>query len=772
MIRQQKKVLLVGMVLVLLCVAVQGFGQTDVALPKSTRPKIGLALAGGSANGLAHIGVLEWFEQHHIPIDDLAGTSMGGLLGGGYAMGMSPADLRSTFSSIDWNSVFSGDPPYHDLPTRRKEDLRDLQSRLVVGLRRGIELPDGITSGNSINLLLSRLCLPYSELKSFDDLPIPFRCMAVDMRSAQVVALRDGSLATALRATMAIPGVFTPVNRDGTTYTDGATLNNIPTEAVKSMGADVIIAVDLSSSFLTSKKSNSLFDELGRAINIATYANERRSLKLADIVLTPDLHALGGADFTKMDTFAERGYQAAEARQKVLERFALNEADWQAYVAARNSRKRVTVPTPTFVEVTGVKGKAAERLTKQLNEFMNRPSNRPSNGSLNRSLNRPLNSPSNTPSNTPSNAPSNAPFNTAKLDSELTSITGSGRFDGFFYNEIRRDGQTGLLIHPTSKSYGLSLLRFGLQIDGADSDNIRTNLAMRFTALDVGSPGAELRADLRVGSDRDLAVEYYRPVASGRPFFAPRGFVQNTSVGLYSSGARVATYDTTQTGAALDLGYNITPRSELRFGYQFEHQETSVSTGSTLLPSLHGDASSLHLGWQFDGQDSPTIPSRGVRIVVQSHWYFQAPGASRAFPISEVRLSSFRPVSKGDSVFGTLGAGTAFGNTVGPLEQLTVGGPQSLAAYGPNEFRGNDALHLTLGYLHRVGQLPSFLGGKVMLGGIYQVGGAFARFGSGRYLNDASVAFLADTLIGPVLVGYSYGEAGRNRVYFAIGGLF
>jgi outer membrane protein assembly factor BamA len=222
----------------------------------------------------------------------------------------------------------------------------------------------------------------------------------------------------------------------------------------------------------------------------------------------------------------------------------------------------------------------------------------------------------------------------------------------------------------------------------------------------------------------------------------------------------------------LDIGYNTGRDSELRFGYQFEHQDTSVSTGSPILPSLHGDAGSLRLGWLLDGQDSPTIPSRGTRVAAGAHWYFYAPDAPRPFPIADINLSSFHPVSKTDSVFGVFGAGTAFGRTAGPLEQFTLGGPSSLAAYGPDEFRGNDALHLTLGYLHRVGQLPSFVGGKVMLGGMYQVGGAFERFGSGRYLNDVSVALLADTLIGPVLVGYSYGEAGRNRIYFAIGRLF
>ena len=220
----------------------------------------------------------------------------------------------------------------------------------------------------------------------------------------------------------------------------------------------------------------------------------------------------------------------------------------------------------------------------------------------------------------------NVPLNTSQLDNELTAITGSGRFDSFFYGAIRRGNQTGLLeIRPTERSYGPPLLRFGLEIDGADSDNIQTNLAMRLTALDVGNLGAEIRTDLRVGSDRDLAVEYYRPVANGRPFFAPRGFVQDGSVGLYSNGSREATYDTRKAGAALDLGYNTNRDSELRFGYQFQHQDASVSTGSTLLPSLHGDAGSLHLGWLFDGLDTSDHSKSWNAARSRSHGIFMPP---------------------------------------------------------------------------------------------------------------------------------------------------
>jgi NTE family protein len=724
---------ILGLVLVLLCLAAQAFGQTE---QRQSRPRIGLALASGGALGLAHIGVLDWFDKHHIPIDYIAGTSMGGLMGGGFAIGMTPDELRTTLKDIDWNQVFSNGPTYHQLPLRRKQDLRAVPSSLVVGLHQGIEMPGGISAASPIDLLLSRLCLPYSELKSFNELPTPFRCVAVDVQSGQAVTFKDGSLVTALRATMAIPAFFTPVERDGTLYIDGGTLNSIPTEAVKAMGADIIIAVDLASFFLSEPKPKTFVDVLSKSIDVSIYANERRSLTLADIVLTPDLRGLDSADFTRVDTFATRGYQAAEARKNILAKLALGDVEWQAYLAQRNARKRATIPTPAFVAVTGVSARQAQALAQQLRRFVD------------------------------------VPLNTLDLDRELTAITGLGRYDSFFYGATRRGNQTGLLIQPNPGPIGPSLLRFGLQINGADTNNVLTDLAARLTVLDAGSPGAEIRTDLRAGSDRDLAVEYYRPVANGGPFLAPQIFLRNDSFGLYSGGVRLANYSTLRVGTGLDIGINTSRDSELRFGYQFEHEEAAVRTGSRGLPSLYGDAGSLRLGWLYDGQDSPTIPSRGVRVAAESRWYFYAPDAPRSFPLAAVNLSGFHPVGKGDSVYSVLGAGTTFGNTVGLLEQFTVGGPASLAAYGPGEFRGNAALHLTLGYLHHVGELPAILGGKVMLAGAYQVGGAFERFGTGRYLNDVSVGLVADTLIGPVSVGYGYGEAGRNQIYFAIGGLF
>jgi NTE family protein len=201
--------------------------------PPGERPRVGLALGGGSARGLAHIGVLEWFERHRIPVDVIAGTSTGGLIAGAYASGMTPAEIRELMRTTDWDLMFLADSPFRYKTFRRKQDARAFPSQLEFGLKGGFQFPGGLNPGQQVSLLLDRIAAPYSDLRSFDDLPTPFRCVATDLRRSEVVVLQRGPLARAMRATMAIPGVFTPVSYDDWLLVDGGTLNNIPADVVR-----------------------------------------------------------------------------------------------------------------------------------------------------------------------------------------------------------------------------------------------------------------------------------------------------------------------------------------------------------------------------------------------------------------------------------------------------------------------------------------------------------------------------------------------------------
>ena len=706
--------------------------------PPKRRLKIGLALTGGSALGLSHIGVLDWFEKKHIPIDYLAGTSMGGLVGGGYASGLNVDEIRKIFKNIDWEDVLRGEIAFKEQSFRRKEDFRQVPTKLSFGLRGGLKLPSGINPANPINLLLSRISLPYSDLKNFDDLPIPFRCMATDMKRGEAVALKDGSLATALRSTMALPGVFTPVERDGTLYTDGGTLNNTPTEAVKAMGADIIVAVDLSAGFLTNKNiEGSFFSILARTINVATYANERQSLKLADVILSPELGKLSITDFVKVEDFEKKGFDAADAKSKILLNFALPDAEWAEYLAQKNSKTRRVNPEMHAVLTEGVTGRKATALARRIAPLLE------------------------------------FSLDTAKLDRLLSDISGEGRYESFIYEATALNGTKALLIRAQERKHGPPFVHFGLSVNGAESNSIRTDFFGRFTSLDVGKPGAEIRADLKLGSDKEVFGEYYFPFARGDHWFiAPYGIYRDNNLNFYRQGLRQAVYGDVTTGIGSDIGVRTSRESELRLGYQYAYERSTIRTGSPVLPSLNGAVSVTSLKWTYDGQDSPIIPSRGARVTAIGNYYFNAPGAVKAFPTLDVQLLQFYPKARGDSTFLIAGIGTSLGNQVAPLQQFTSGGPFRLGAYNQDALRGNDYLRLSVGYLKRIATLPSFIGGKVMLGAWYELGGAFERFDHARYLSDVTVSFLAETALGPVIFGYSYGEHGSNKLYFTIGRLF
>src|SRR5216683_1625731 len=299
------------------------------------RPKIGVALEGGGALGLAHIGVLKWFEEHHIPVDYVAGTSMGGLVGGFYATGMSPDELNTLIDGMDWRQILSDRTPYEDLAFRRKEDQRAYPNSLIFGLRDGLSLPAGLNAGHHIGLLIDRVTLPYDEVVNFDALPVPFRCVATDLVSRKSYVFKDGSLAVALRATMSIPGAFSPVHDGKAVFVDGGLLNNLPTDVVRQMGAEIVIAVHLERAPVEAKDIQSVFSVLDHSVRVVLEENELRSLAQADAVVSVPLADYRSVDYAKSEQIVRRGYEAANSRARLLEAFALDDADWQEHQRRR-----------------------------------------------------------------------------------------------------------------------------------------------------------------------------------------------------------------------------------------------------------------------------------------------------------------------------------------------------------------------------------------------------------------------------------------------------
>jgi len=324
-----------------------------VAPPKVfARPRIGLALGGGGAVGLSEIGVLQWFEDNHIPVDLIAGTSMGCLVASLYSTGRTPDQLKRVMTDSVFTSVFSLSGSYTARSFRRRQDSRELPNGIAVGLRHGVSLRNAVLVDQGFNAFLDREFLRYDDRTDFNTLPIPLRCLATDLNDARTVTFARGSLPDAVRASASLPGVFPPYAMNGHQYVDGGVLQNLPTETVRDMRADVVLAVSLPLAPPTKGELDSIFGVLGRSFGVAIEAAERDQRKLADVVIMPDISGFGPADYLKAVQLAQRGYEAAEKQRAALLKFAVSDAQWQAYLAHRTSLDRGPAGPVLRVRVT------------------------------------------------------------------------------------------------------------------------------------------------------------------------------------------------------------------------------------------------------------------------------------------------------------------------------------------------------------------------------------------------------------------------------------
>lgn len=706
------------------------------------RLKVGLVLGGGGARGIAHVGVLEWFEKNRIPVDYIAGTSMGGLVGAIYAMGMKADEMRPFIKTLNWDELLSSGPDFEQLSFRRKEDKRNYQVGLEIGYRKGLSLPLGVSSAHYIGLLIDRVTLPYSGIKNFDELPIPYRCVATDFIAAKPLVLKDGSLASAMRATMSIPGVFPPVERNGTVLVDGALLNNIPTDVVREFKPDVVIAVDVGTKLGDLKTIASLPGILQQSVSVMTIESDRRNLRLADIIVAPELGELSTLDFSEIDKTADIGYQAAEAKAAILSKFALAENEWQEYLAQLKAKIRTTIPVPDELQITGVSEKAQKELRDELDGYAGRQ------------------------------------LDTRKLEVELTKITGRGRYESLEYGfttDRNNPAKNVLEVSVKEKNYAPPTINLSVEVDGSNVNAINFTIGARVTFYGVGSYDAEWRNDFKLGFGNLFQTEYFRPIGESGFFVAPRAAYRRDRQDFFTGRNRFAEYQADNFGGGFDLGY-LQERSELRVGYEFTRIDSRLSTGIPGLPDFDGNANVARVRYVFDGQDSSTIPKRGLLFSGEGKYYFTAPGTDSGFPQVEIRSSYFRPLTRKGSIFGALSGGTSFNKTAPAFQQFRLGGPFRFGAIDRDEVRVNHYFLATTGYLHKLYQLPSLVGGNIYAGAWFnqmgQFGGFSSLFDSQRFRAGVSAGLVMDTKVGPFSIVGSYGEGGRGNIYFSLGKFF
>lgn len=723
MVSLRTRIVIALLLLIAFCTSTLAHSQESTP----ARRRIGLALSGGGALGLAHIGVLKYFEEHRVPVDVVAGTSMGGLVGGLYATGLSSVELDEIARKADWNDLLRAVPKFQDRPVAEKQSWNRATSGLTLQLGRGLSLPTGLNSGQPLALMLSRYTAPYAHVESFDDLPIPFRCVATDLVSGEPFVLGRGSLPLALRATMAIPGAFTPVNWENTVLVDGGVVNNIPTEVVKKVGADVVIAVSLETPPVKASDLNNLAVILRQVVSVSVLQNERRSLKLADIVIPVQFQKFTATDYDQAQEIIALGYRAAQSQARVLKQYELAESEWQAYIAEREGKIR---RSPISGHVIAVQSSQRSILRDARDEIA-------------RKLPRDV--------------------STIQLDDTLSGITAASGLPAAYYGFRNDDGGRGFEIALEERPTRTTLLRptFFLQLSAGEPS--RTRLRLDSTTIWKNAYKSRLLANLTVGYDPALHAEYYAPIGGSSYFVAPGFVLQREHFESYEGRVQSDKVRDRFAGSFY-AGVGTWRFLQVRLGATagFDRYETHVVTDGVVArssPFVNPEIVGI-----INTQDSGAFPTHGFRMNT-SAGYSQR---DHSYPYFRTDFSNFHKLPGTFGVFFTGRSATSFGEKLPFYEQFTAGGFSQLDAYRYQEFRANT---LVLGGAGATYRIPRFkrTQWKPTLATWYQAGRFDLGSNGWETHQSASIGAFASTPLGVTGLAVSFDENGRARLRLSVG---
>jgi len=697
--------------------------------PKNHRPRVGLALGGGGALGLAHIGVLRFLEEHHIPVDLIAGTSMGGLVGGLYATGRSSADLEKIANNATWADFLRASPRFADRPVAEKQEWNRITGEYTLRFGKRLSLPAGINPGQQLALLLSRETLGYSGLHSFDDLPIPFRCVATDLVSADAFVLRDGSLAKAMRATMALPAIFTPVEWNGRVLIDGGLVNNLPTDVTRDMGADVVIASVLQGAPADAKQLTTISNILKQSISVALLQNERRNAKLADILIEVPPRSLGLLDFIETEKVIESGYRAAERNAKTLETLALSPHEWEEYIHAKNSRRRIVQDTGKLIAVSSSQPAIQQNAARELSHKLS--------GDL---------------------------VSEEKLEANVTSLTAATGLPGAFYtwqNDGNRDAGFRVELEPRPSRE--LLLRPSVFYQISHGEPGRATVQLNATTISKDAYKSRFLTDVFLGYDPGARFEYYHPF-DGNSFFAAPGFlVQRQHSSTYQGPVR-SDFTRDRVAGSFYIGAGTWRYIQARIGIQTGFDNYSKRLTVDGVPAKNTPFINPEAVLVLNTQDSGQLPNHGTRINGSLGWSFR----NHSYPYLQLNFDHFKPINKRFSLFARGEADSSFGRKLTFYDQFTLGGYGQLDAYRYQEFRANSAVAGGGGLIYR-GLNPSNVAFRPLLAAWYE--GARLDLGSLNWQThqSTSMGLLVPTPLGVTVLGVAFDETGRARLRFSLG---
>jgi NTE family protein len=705
------------------------------------RPSIGLVLSGGGARGAAHVGVIRVLEEMNIPIDCITGTSMGSIIGGLYASGMTTDELEHTLLTLDWDDALQDDPKREHRPFRRKREDDEFLVQASPGIsdRGEIKLPSGFIQGQKLGLVLKQLTLPAAGIDDFEELSIPFRAVTTDIATGHEVVLASGDLATAMRASMSVPGAFSAVEIDGKLLVDGGMANNLPVSVAREMGADVVVVVDISTPLATRDEIKNVLSITAQLTGFLTNANaevSRASLTDKDILIVPDLGDITSADFDRSGEAIPTGRVAAEEKIPQLQRLAVTEEQYTAHVAARSKR----IDEPPVIEFVRIDNRS--RISDDV--LMTR---------LRIKIGEPLDVPA--------------------LEKDLNNIYGHELYESVSYDTVEEDGKTGVVVTAIEKSWGPNYLQGGLALEGNFSGSNSFTIAGSYTRTAMNRLGGEWRTIAQLGSERRLFTEWYQPLdINTRWFINPNLEWQSRNINQFVSGNKIAEYDVSQFGASLEAGRDLGFWGELRGGVRWATGDADLEIGSPTLPSGEFDKGEAFLRLSLDTFNNAYFPRTGARGGIEYLAGLDALGADSEY--EQVRATVLKAFPFGDRNSFILGAqlNTTLDDDA-PIESLFRGGGfLQLSGFEENEITGQHLGLLEAAYLRRINDfnlLPIYLGASLELGNAWN---DTSDITWDNTLAAGSLFLGVDTFIGPVYVGYGYTEGGNHAGFLFLGNPF
>lgn len=712
--------------------AVRDFGES--------RPKIGLALSGGGARGGAHVGVLKALEELNIPIDYIAGTSMGSIVGGFYAAGYSADEIEDLMLAVDWSAAFTDKPARRDQTMRKKELDAEFLIPHRVGFNRGrVQLPLGVIEGQHLDQIFHRILIPVQDINEFDHLPVPFRAVATDLVTGEEVVLSSGSLPDALRASMSVPGVFAPVRLNGRMLVDGGMANNLPVSVVREMGADIVIAVDISSPLLKEEQLKSVLSVTEQLTNFLTRSNTERQITLLgqhDILLVPDLEGFSSADFQQAGQVAEIGFETV-----------MSERDMLASLSAPIVRPR----RPADPAVRGPEHYVVHFLDIDNRSVLDDEIIR---SRLALDLNQPL--------------------DLAALEKSIDRIYSLDVFKSVTYNLIRNDqGETGVQVNATPREWGPNYLQFGLEFSNDFSGSSDFKLGAAYTRNALNSLGGELRVVGAIGREDDLTFNFYQPIDNQARWFVETGlFARRQRYNVWEEDVHVAILDITGLGTNLGLGRNFSSTDLVRLDYEIFRGDADVNTG-VLDFELEDDVEigELRLEYRHDSLDSLWFPVDGTLHRIGYRYAAESLGASadyEQFQAAGILTFSRRK----NTVLLNYEIGYSFDDAA-PVERwFELGGLGRLSGLPPDQLSGRQLGLFGLAYHRRLNDIdlvPAYAGLTLEAGNVWDYADDMS-FGDLR--TSGSIFIGAETPLGPIYLAWGYSDNGASTAYFYLGNPF